>query len=345
MNFSYYGSGARSAARTKCAKQKDLTISNLAENHLPHVRKNTQKGYLTLLRHLGDFASGLRREAWGKGRENVRNYGTSESRNYGGFGTNGLEIPVEVVTEEFCEQFAEYLLDKMRPNSACTHLQKLRTLLQFAVRKGLIERNPMPSASRLIPRYTAPERCYLLPEEVGKLERTRCRHEMTKWAFLFACHTGLRLSDIETLRWSDIKESHGRYLIVKVQVKTQREVRIPLDRSALKILKKMQESDGFDIEGPVFKMYSRTMVARDLQQWGEDAGLSKHLSFHVSRHTFATLITSCHCDIFVVSELCGHTSVKTTQIYARLMDPARFQAVDLMDVIFPIKGGKIVLRL
>lgn len=249
------------------------------------------------------------------------------------------------VTEEFCERFAMYLLERMRPNSACTYLQKLRTLLQFAVRQGCIEHNPLPSVSALLPHYTAPERCYLMPEEVRQLEAAPCKHEITKMAFLFACHTGLRLSDIETLRWSDIQESNGRYMIVKVQVKTRREVRIPLDRFALNLLKKLQRSAGFDVKKPVFQLFSRTMIARDLLQWGEAAGLKKHLSFHVSRHTFATLMASCQCDIFVVSELCGHTSVRTTQIYARLIDPARFRAVDLMDNLFPCKASKVELRL
>lgn len=217
--------------------------------------------------------------------------------------------------------------------------------MQQAVRHGVVAQNPISSVGALIPRYTAPERCYLLPNEIQQLEATPCEHSITQKAFLFACHTGLRLSDIETLRWVDIHEMEGHYMVVKLQVKTQHEVRIPLDRFAVKLLQELQQEGGFVEKERVFNLYSRTMIAHDLQRWGAAAGLKKHLTFHVSRHTFATLMASSQCDIFVVSELCGHTSVKTTQIYARLIDPARFRAMDCLDKMFPSGGGPVKLRL
>lgn len=284
-----------------------ITITYLINQHIESLRPNTRKGYITLQNHLLDFAEG--------------------------------DTLVTDITPAFCQSFAQYLLTLMKPNSADTHLQKLHSLLQQCVLHGLLHRNPIRSVAALLPYYVVPERCFLLQEELHQLESTPCPHESTRLAFLFACHTGLRISDIETLRWCDIRQMGDRFLIVKIQVKTRHEVRIPLDHYATRILAEVRRQEGYDDKRPIFRLYSRTLVAQDLRLWGRAAGIKKHITFHVSRHTFATLMASSQCDIFVVSELCGHTSIRTTQIYARLIDQSRFQAIDRLDALFPLPCG------
>ena len=109
--------------------------------------------------------------------------------------------------------------------------------------------------------------------------------------------------------------------VKKIQVKTGKEVRVPINSKALQLLGPIGQ------EGLVFDMMSRSVIASDLNQWAEDAGIGKHLTFHVSRHTFATLSIAAGVDIYVVSKLCGHSTVKTTEIYAHMIDKTLQQGV------------------
>lgn len=227
---------------------------------------------------------------------------------------SGKELYLHDITEAFCLEFAGFLLERISENSARTYLHKLHAVLESAVAIHSISTNPMPPIKTLLPGFNATQRSFLTQDELMALANTPCRHIETKRAFMFACQTGLRISDIETLRWNDIVEVNGIPTIVKKQVKTRHEVRIPLNPIAMQMLRKNRDSN------LVFNMMSRSVISSDLRQWALDAGLDKTLTFHVSRHTFATLSISAGVNIYVVSKLCGHTSVKTTEIYAHMID-------------------------
>ena len=283
--------------RTSARKDASVLVRTLALDRLGQSRPSTRKGTLALLVHLADFG--------------------------------GQNLTLKKVTPDFCRTFARYLLMRVKPNSARTYLQKFHAVMQEAVDRGLLAQNPLPPISTLIPRFTPPERAFLSAENLVKLETAPCPHIETRQAFFFACHTGLRLSDIETLRWEHIRRHDRGYILVKAQVKTGSVVRIPLDRTALQILADLQQRHG--PVGPVFHLHSRTIISRDLRRWATAAGLGKHLTFHVARHTFATLMVSQGVSIYAVSQLCGHADVRTTQLYARLIDPARFEAIGQLE--------------
>lgn len=228
------------------------------------------------------------------------------------------------ITEEFCIEFAKFLMARVAMGSVRTYLQKMHAILEYAVAARLIAANPMPSIRTLMPGCKRAQRVYLTQNEVARLSATPCGHEETKRAFLFACQTGLRLSDIETLVWEDIADIEGKPTIVKVQVKTGREVSVPLNAVALSLLGERRRA------GKVFGLRSRSVIAADLQRWAQEAGVGKHLTFHVSRHTFATLSISAGVDIYVVSRLCGHTTVRTTEIYAHIIDKTLQHGVELL---------------
>jgi len=233
------------------------------------------------------------------------------------------------ITEDFCVRFTDFLLRKVKPNSARTYLHKLHALLEYASGLHLIPLNPMPAIKVLLPRVSTPRRDFLTHDEVLSLTKAECPHAETKRAFLFSCQTGLRLSDIETLTWSDVVDLGGIPTIVKMQVKTGQEVRIPLNEIALRLIGKRHR------EGLVFRMMSRSVISTDLRQWAANAGITaKHLTFHVSRHTFATLSISAGVDIYVVSKLCGHTAIRTTEIYAHMVDTTLQRGVNMLGGAF-----------
>jgi integrase len=236
----------------------------------------------------------------------------------------GETLYIHDITEDFCFKFSEFLLERVSRNSTRTYLHKLHALLEYAVSCHVIGQHSMPPIRELIPKFTSPQRIHLSMEELDILSNTPCRHSETKRAFLFACQTGLRLSDIETLRWEHIVENEDVPTIVKTQVKTGKEVRVPLNVIALQLLGTSNR------EGLVFKLMSRSVIASDLRQWAADAGITKHITFHVSRHTFATLSIASGVNIYVVSKLCGHSTVKTTEIYAHMIDKTLQQGVELL---------------
>lgn len=279
-----------------------VSIEELIDTKNNNVRTNTKKGNYALLQHLKAFC--------GKKQLSVKN-----------------------IDAKFCKDFASYLTGKMKGSSAKTYLQKLHTILQDAVYLGYIACNPMPPIDRILHKYVSKNKDHLTVSEVKKLENTRCRHESTKLAFLFSCYTGLRLSDIETLRWVDISKQNNGYLLKKIQVKTNSEVQVPLGRQAINILKKV-EIKNIQSSDYVFKLPSRSTISTDLKAWADTAGINKNITFHVSRVTFVTLSIAADVNIYVVSKLCGHTNVKTTQVYARIIDTTRQDAIMRLDEIF-----------
>lgn len=279
-----------------------VSIEELINTKNNNVRNNTQKGNYALLQHLKAFC-----------------------------GKN--KLPIRNIDTKFCKDFASYLTGKMKGSSAKTYLQKLHTILQDAVYLGYIACNPMPPIDRILHKYVSKNKDHLTVSEVKKLENTRCRHESTKLAFLFSCYTGLRLSDIETLRWVDITKQNNGYLLKKIQVKTNSEVQVPLGRQAINILKKV-EIKNIQRNDYVFKLPSRSTISTDLKAWADTAGINKNITFHVSRVTFVTLSIAADVNIYVVSKLCGHTNVKTTQVYARIIDTTRQDAIMRLDEIF-----------
>ena len=295
--------------RNTC-KRTQISVQKLVQLRQTKIKNHTQDVDLSLLKHLKAFA--------------------------------GKEVNTSNIDTDFCYRFAQYLTNEVniKVSSAKTYLQKLNAILQEAVSMNYMAYNPMPQINKLVPKTQGKEKDYLTVEEVKRLEKAECPHIITKLAFLFSCFTGLRLSDIETLKWSNIQKHNNMYMLIKTQVKTGNEVRVPLCKQALEILAKVQDMKLSKGEN-IFVMYSRTTTAHDLRTWAKSAGINKHITFHVSRVSFATLSISAGVNIYVVSKLCGHSNVKTTQIYARMIDRTYIAAIELLNNIFKAKPKNI----
>jgi len=208
-------------------------------------------------------------------------------------------------------------------NSANFWLVRMGTILNKAERERIIIANPyrqIDSSER--PKTIESHREYLTMEELKLMLSTECR-ESTKNAFMFSCFTGLRLSDLETLTWDNI--SNG--CITKRQVKTTDIVRVPLSDNAKTFLPERSGSE------KVFDLIDRATLNTDIHKWAKKAGITKRVSFHTARHTFATLLLTSDVDLYTVSKLLGHKSIATTQIYADIIDKKRDEAVNMIPKI------------
>ncbi len=245
------------------------------------------------------------------------------------------------VDKKFCQGWIAYLKSATkrggRPLSDMTkkvYLTCFGTALNKAVRDGIIPVNPLTMIdAREKIRTPESERVYLDIEEVRKLAETECYSTLSKQAFMFSCFSGLRISDIRELRWSDIEvvtDGRGRkqYRLSKTMEKTQRVVSYQLSKEAVKWLpERTNELVFYDLINP-------TNLNVHIKRWAKDAGITKHVSFHTARHTFATMMLTLGADIYTTSKLLGHTKVTTTEVYAKIIDKKKDEAMGLIDKFF-----------
>jgi len=224
----------------------------------------------------------------------------------------------------FINSFDTYLklVHHISPQSVGKYHKQMKKVLNDAVSMNLIERNPYINFK--IKRYTG-NRDYLTIEELRVIERKEIlfdRLSEVRDIFMFACYTGLSYSDIYKLSKKHIVKGNDKEKwIVIDRNKTDNRCRIPLLPKAKAILKKYKKH-------PQAKVYNRLLPIRTNQRMNaylkEIAGLTgieKNLSMHVARHTFATSITLANgVPIETVSKMLGHNSIKTTQIYGRILD-------------------------
>ena len=200
--------------------------------------------------------------------------------------------------------------------------------LNKAVKDDLIPLNP---ATKILysdrPRKGNATKEYLTLDEVKELIKTPCKYDMLKRAFLFACFCGLRYSDIRRLTWNKMHKVDGNKFQVEIkQQKTGETLYLPLSENALSWLPEQKETN----DNIFLLPNSTTTIEKHLGIWSKTAGINKHITFHVARHTNATLMLYFGGDIYTVSKLLGHTSVKTTQVYAKIVDENKRKTVNLI---------------
>ncbi len=255
----------------------------------------------------------------------------------------GGNIKLADVDEKYCKGFINYLATAKVGRStkndgtlsaitANNYFQAFTSALNEAVRKKLIPINPVQYLSREDKKPIKAERSnrtYLTIEEVRKLMETDCKNKMVKCAFLFSCFTGLRVSDIKNLKWSDIKERDGlKYLNITMQ-KTKEPLTIKLNKQAESWLPVRGESE------EIFNLpFYEATINENLKRWAKNAGIEKDVCYHMSRHTFATMELTMGVDLYVVSKLMGHQEVSVTQVYADIINKQREEAVDVLDRAF-----------
>lgn len=214
------------------------------------------------------------------------------------------------------------------------YLSRFSYALNFAKKSGLIKENPF-NGLEASEKLKKPEsvREFLTVEELKRLIATDCRYETVKAAYLFSCYCGLRISDIKNLRYDNVIPNDGRFMISVTMKKTGRPVFIPLSKNALKWLPLKRGDD----RGLIFRdLPCLTTINTVIKEWAKRAGIKKKITYHTSRHTFGTLMITAGADIYVTSKLMGHSDVKTTQIYARIIDSKKIEAVSKLDRMFAL---------
>ncbi len=230
-----------------------------------------------------------------------------------------------------CNRFRDYLLKlkntgKLGDHTACNYMRYFRTGLRQAYRSRIIHDN-------LLERFDAlPEgrskREFLTMEELQRLAATPIKNDVTRRVSLFSALTGLRISDIRALQWIHVIDRDGQSSLDYRQVKTGKHVIKPINSQARELLGKRDK-------GLVFPWIpEQSTISETVKTWVRRAGINKpRFSFHGFRHTFATLQLASGTDIMTVSDLLDHSNVRTTQVYAKVLDDAKRAAVERVTLV------------
>jgi integrase len=212
----------------------------------------------------------------------------------------------------------------------------VRAMFNKAIREELMTLNPvfdLPREERFLMPDTHRE--YLTVEELQRfmavVPDTQGERYVQK-AFVFACMTGLRVSDMRRLKWSNLKEINGTMVVTIVQQKTKKEVSVPLNDIAMSLLPPRPD-DGTD-SNLFFLCKKNDWIATLVRKIAAKAGIEKNLTFHCSRHTAATLAVSAGAELYTVSKILGHESITCTQVYAKVNLGQKIDTVNLTKGIF-----------
>ena len=238
---------------------------------------------------------------------------------------------IEKITIDHARKFATYL-KKHTPTAATAkyYYNITRSIFQQAANEGIIDINPLagikPIKADSKPRAGVGREKALTLEELELLRATPAADNVVKRAFLFSVETGLRISDVEALQYSDIKPVAGMLHIVKKCHKTGVILNVPLTPRALELING-GKGTGIIFALPTLKggAVNRMHILRTLKEWTKKAGVTKKVSFHTARHTFCTNVYNATGDILVTKELAGHSDISTTARYYAAVTNATLQ--------------------
>jgi integrase len=248
---------------------------------------------------------------------------------------NDSDIEFSKITVPLIEEFRLYLLwaqskrspkKKLSNNSALSYFNKIKATLKKAYREGKLRSDINAAIAGISEKES--QKNFLTIEEARKLFNTDCQNPIVKTVSLFSILTGLRYSDISKLKWSEIQfiEGDGFYIRFK-QKKTNGQETIPIPQQAYDLLGKPTEANK-----PIFEDLKKWDVDRILPGWIQGAGITKHITFHCFRHTYATLQLYSGTDIFTLSKMLGHKNVKTTQVYTKIVDQRKREASERINL-------------
>jgi len=238
-------------------------------------------------------------------------------------------ISIASINSSWVNGFKSYLESKVSINSAGTYLNATKAVFHRAVDDNIIVKSPFTVKIRT----QNIAKVFLETDELLKiidLKNLTEKQEHCRKAFVFACFTALRISDLKNLKWNRINLQTKKISIL--QIKTNESIENHLPKTAIKILEQLPKVNEY-----VFSYLSgikEQTYGVHLKEIARKAGILKNVTSHTARHTFGTMVYALTHDILLVSRLMGHTSVRYTMVYAKLMDSTKKEAINKLPDIW-----------
>ena len=248
----------------------------------------------------------------------------------------GEKISFTELSETLAEEYTDFLLSspaigranrKIKKNTAVAYFGRFKLALKAAFKKRFLPIDLGAIVESIKPQET--HRPFLFMEELQRMATAHCDNVIVKKAGLFSAMTGFRYSDVHTLLWREIQGFPGNYYILYKQEKTESAEYYPVSDQTIELLGSFGDPEAKVFEG---LRYDHTVT--ELKKWLVNAGISKHFTFHGFRHTFATLQIAAGTSIYTVSKLLGHKSIKTTEIYVKIVDALKKEASEKIKLDF-----------
>ncbi len=240
------------------------------------------------------------------------------------------DVFVSQLNYRFLTEFERFMKayvpkDQKKPcgqNTIMKHIERLRKVVNMAIKNDWLDRDPF---QKFQPSFIKSNRQFLTADELAAIEQKEfriLRLQHAKDMFVFSCYTGLAYIDVYELTPQNLSLGiDGEYWINTCRHKTDIPVRVPLLPQAMAIVEKYKNNPRVLESGRLLPVYANQLLNNYLKEIADFCGIEKPLSFHIARHTFATTVTLTNgVPIETVSKLLGHTSIKTTQIYAKVIE-------------------------
>lgn len=237
---------------------------------------------------------------------------------------NISDIQVTKIGFAFLNDFEYYLrsVRKCGNNSAIKYIKNLGKIVRICLGNGWLTVDPYLNYK---PKQKAVHREVLTEEELHRLSKKKFSVERLRTVrdmFVFCCYTGLAYVDVHKLKRSElVKGIDGNLWIYTYRQKTNSASRIPVLPVALSIIRAYGDHPQCVVKDTLLPVMSNQKMNAYLKEIADLCKIEKPLTFHIARHTFATTVTLNNgVPIESVAKMMGHTSIKTTQIYAKVMD-------------------------
>lgn len=242
------------------------------------------------------------------------------------------------LNESILNQFKDYLQTtksrkgknpsiRLSTNSAASYFNKVKAALRQAYSDGLLVDDLNRKIPSIKPKETRRE--YLTFEELEILINTHCANVLIKKAAIFSALSGLRFSDIEKLRWSEIETINEKGHFINFEQKKTGSIEVlPIPKQAFDLLNSLPKNNLEVFHGLKYSAYNNQL----LKNWIEAANISKRITFHCFRHTYATLQLHQGTDLLTISKLLGHKNIQTTLIYTKVMDSKKIEAANRLSL-------------
>ena len=212
-------------------------------------------------------------------------------------------------------------------NTAQSYFNKFKATLKQAYKDNYLNCDLNSKVEQI--KAVETRREHLTIEELNRLAQTECPNPLLKTVSLFSALTGLRFSDIQKMVWNEIEYIEGNgYFIKFEQQKTGGIETMPISEQAYSLLGEPKDGNKKIFEGLKYSAHENGHLAK----WIGLAGITKHISFHCFRHTYACLQLSNGTDIYTVSKMLGHRELKTTQVYAKIIDATKREATNKIKI-------------
>ena len=236
--------------------------------------------------------------------------------------------PIQI-TPKLMSDFVEYLQSVCKGTGAVTAWKRWKTLISNAVKDGVFKKNPCTGIV-----CTSDENILtkdiLSMEEIKQLINTTYEGQNmeVRKAFIFSLYTGIRYCDVKDLTFKNVDRSNRMLSFDQNKTKGHSKysgVTIPLNDGLLSLI---GEEPSGSLNGLLFKLPSHTGCLKSLRTWTKKAGITKHITWHCGRHSFAVNILNNGANIKTVASLLGHSGLQHTEKYTRAIDKLKEDAIN-----------------